>query len=136
MVTLPQAASSQAASSLAASSQIAASQVASPQVASLQAASPWVASPQISLPLVASSVGPGAPQASVGVLDSLRSAFLQAPQNPGVRRLMDELLVSRFVAAEPSSYDILRDRYEEATRYWRLHRLATIIHPRFVNHLT
>ena len=119
-----------------ASAVVASSPVASSQIAVPQVAFPRVASPQIPLPLVASAVGAVAPQSSVGVLDSLRKAFVDAPQSPAIRGLMDKLLVSRFIAAQPSSYDILRDQYEEATRYWRLHRLATVIHPRYVNHLT
>ncbi|HWJ34190.1 MAG TPA: PhnD/SsuA/transferrin family substrate-binding protein [Steroidobacteraceae bacterium] len=72
-------------------------------------------------PLVASQEG----------LDALQSAFLEAHQNASMKAMMDQLLLERFVRPEPSSYAVLRDRFEAATRYWGSHRFAGTTHPAF-----
>ena len=72
-------------------------------------------------PLVASSKG----------VDALQSAFLEAHQNASTKGLMDQLLLERFTRPDPSSYAVLRDRHEAATRYWSSHPLAGTTHPAF-----
>jgi hypothetical protein len=44
---------------------------------------------------------------------------------------MSELLIERFVLPDPASYDVLRQRFEAATRFWREHPLATVVDPAF-----
>jgi hypothetical protein len=44
---------------------------------------------------------------------------------------MAELLLERFVRPDPDTYDALRLNFETATRYWRQHPLAALIHPAF-----
>ncbi|MDB6086550.1 MAG: ABC-type transport system substrate-binding protein [Gammaproteobacteria bacterium] len=77
-------------------------------------------------PLVASPEALRAPDAL-----RLQSAFLEAHRSAANRSLMDKLLLERFTRPEPSSYAVLRDGYEAATRYWGAHRLARSIHPAF-----
>jgi ABC-type phosphate/phosphonate transport system substrate-binding protein len=72
-------------------------------------------------PLVASRPG----------LTSLQAAFLEADRIADLAPLMAELLLERFVRPDPQSYDALRLNFENATRYWREHRLAATIHPAF-----
>jgi ABC-type phosphate/phosphonate transport system substrate-binding protein len=72
-------------------------------------------------PLVASFEG----------VDALQSAFLEAHQSASIKGLMDQLLLERFTRPDPSSYAVLRDRYEAATQYWNSHRLAGTTHPAF-----
>jgi ABC-type phosphate/phosphonate transport system substrate-binding protein len=72
-------------------------------------------------PLVASCEG----------VDALQSAFLEAHQNASIMGLMDQLLLERFTRPDPSSYAVLRDRYEAAMQYWNSHRLAGTTHPAF-----
>jgi ABC-type phosphate/phosphonate transport system substrate-binding protein len=88
-------------------------------------------------PLVASTQA-----ASAGNFDALRSAFLEAHQsvaqagveaNQGAstRSVMEDLLLERFARPDPSSYAVLRERFETATRYWSSHPFAAVIHPTF-----
>jgi ABC-type phosphate/phosphonate transport system substrate-binding protein len=67
-------------------------------------------------PIVASRTG----------TDALQIAFLEAHENASIKPLMDQLLVQRFVRPEPGSYEILRQRYETACRYWIAHPLARV----------
>jgi ABC-type phosphate/phosphonate transport system substrate-binding protein len=64
-------------------------------------------------------------------LDALQSAFLEAHRNASIMTLMDRLLLRCFEQPAPSSYCVLRDRFEAATRYWGSHPLASVIHPAF-----
>jgi ABC-type phosphate/phosphonate transport system substrate-binding protein len=72
-------------------------------------------------PLVASTPG----------LARLQAAFLEADRIPATAPLMAELLLERFVRPNPDTYDALRLNFETATRYWRQHPLAALIHPAF-----
>jgi ABC-type phosphate/phosphonate transport system substrate-binding protein len=72
-------------------------------------------------PLVSSAPG----------LSRLQAAFLEADQIPDAAPLMAELLLERFVRPDPASYDALRLNFESASRYWREHALASVIHPAF-----
>jgi ABC-type phosphate/phosphonate transport system substrate-binding protein len=80
-------------------------------------------------PIPAFVASPGA--LSPGGLESLRSAFLQAHENPLTRELMGRLLLQRFEHPLAASYDVLRDNFEAANRYWSAHPLATIADPAF-----
>jgi ABC-type phosphate/phosphonate transport system substrate-binding protein len=64
-------------------------------------------------------------------LESLTAAFIQADERPATRELMSELLIERFVLPEAASYDVLRQRFEAVTRFWREHPLASAVHPAF-----
>ncbi len=44
---------------------------------------------------------------------------------------MRRLLLERFVRPDPDAYDALRLNFEAASRYWREHPLAALIHPAF-----
>ena len=72
-------------------------------------------------PLVAATPG----------LAKLQAAFLEADRIPATAPLMAELLLERFVRPDPDTYDALRLNFETATRYWRQHPLAALIHPTF-----
>jgi hypothetical protein len=69
--------------------------------------------------------------ASMAGLGKLQTAFLEADRFPDTEPLMAELLLERFVRADPDTYDALRLNFETATRYWRQHALAAVIHPAF-----
>ena len=73
-------------------------------------------------PLVASRAG----------LENLRAAFLEAHEISTIQPLMADLLLQRFVRADPSSYDALRSKYETALQYWRERPLAASVHPAFL----
>jgi ABC-type phosphate/phosphonate transport system substrate-binding protein len=83
-------------------------------------------------PLVAST-----PVASKANLDALQSAFLEAHRSVGAhqsgsaRSVMGDLLLERFTLPDPSSYAVLRDRFEAAARYWAEHPFAKVTHPAF-----
>jgi ABC-type phosphate/phosphonate transport system substrate-binding protein len=77
-------------------------------------------------PLVASTV-----LASTGELDALQSAFLEAHQSASMKTAMDDLSLERFIRPDPSSYAVLRERFETAARYWSSHPFAAVIHPAF-----
>lgn len=77
-------------------------------------------------PLVASTL-----LASTGELDALQSAFLEAHQSASMKTAMDDLLLERFTRPGPSSYAVLRERFEAAARYWSSHPFAAVIHPAF-----
>jgi ABC-type phosphate/phosphonate transport system substrate-binding protein len=68
---------------------------------------------------------------SIAGLPELRAAFLEADRNPTAAPLMAELLLERFVRPDPESYDALRLNFETASRYWREHALAAVVHPAF-----
>jgi ABC-type phosphate/phosphonate transport system substrate-binding protein len=72
-------------------------------------------------PLVASRPG----------LDSLRSAFLDAHKIASIKPLLADLLLERFVQPDPESYDALRLNFTAASEHWRLHPLASTVHPAF-----
>jgi hypothetical protein len=61
----------------------------------------------------------------------LRSAFLQAHQEPAIAGLMGELLLQRFVQPDPTAYEILRERAAAARQQWMAHRFAAVVHPAF-----
>jgi len=93
-------------------------------------------------PLVASTPATSPRAVSEGNLDALRSAFLEAHQNVGqegveanqgasMKTVMEDLLLQRFARPDPSSYAVLRERFETATRYWSSHPFAAVIHPTF-----
>ncbi|HEY4443728.1 MAG TPA: PhnD/SsuA/transferrin family substrate-binding protein [Steroidobacteraceae bacterium] len=70
--------------------------------------------------------------ASVGGLETLQAAFLEAHRIAAIVPLMADLLLERFVRPDPSSYDALRLNFATATRYWRARPLAASVHPAFV----
>jgi ABC-type phosphate/phosphonate transport system substrate-binding protein len=78
-------------------------------------------------PLVASATS-----ASEQELAALQSAFLEAHQNASRKSLMDELLLLGFARPDSNAYTVLRERFDAATAYWSLHRLAALTHPAFV----
>ncbi len=78
-------------------------------------------------PLVAS---PGV--ASSGAFAALQSAFLRAHLNLERLGLMQELLLQRFVLPDPATYDKLDAAFEDARAFWRLHPIASIVHPAFL----
>ncbi len=69
-------------------------------------------------PLVASRAGTDAL--------ALQTAFLQAHENASLKPLLEPLLLQRFVRPEPGAYEVLRQRYATARRYWGDHPLARI----------
>lgn len=77
-------------------------------------------------PLVASATA-----ASEKDLAALQSAFLEAPQSPPLKALVDELLLKGFARPDANTYAVLRERFEAAAAYWRSHRLAAHTHPAF-----
>jgi ABC-type phosphate/phosphonate transport system substrate-binding protein len=70
--------------------------------------------------------------ASIGGLEALTDAFLNAHQDPALREVMRDLLLERFVRPAPGQYDALRINFEAAVSFWREHRLAKIVHPALV----
>jgi ABC-type phosphate/phosphonate transport system substrate-binding protein len=72
-------------------------------------------------PLVASQPG----------LEALESAFLDADRHAGTQGLMAQLLLQRFVHPDAASYEVLRQSFETAMRYWRERPLAALTHPAF-----
>jgi ABC-type phosphate/phosphonate transport system substrate-binding protein len=70
--------------------------------------------------------------ASGRVAEALRSAFQEAHRDVALRGLMDPLLLQRFVLPEAASYEVLRDGFESATRYWSQHRFADSMPGAFV----
>ncbi len=78
-------------------------------------------------PLVASATA-----ASEQELAALQAAFLEAHQNASLIPLMDELLLLGFARPNSNAYAVLRERFDAATAYWSLHRLAALTHPAFV----
>jgi len=61
----------------------------------------------------------------------LTEAFLAAGSSTGTRKLLGELLLSRFVRPDPGSYAVLSRGFDAAAAYWRSRRLAERIHPAF-----
>jgi hypothetical protein len=64
-------------------------------------------------------------------LEPLQNAFLEAHRHPSTRTLMQELLLQRFEAPIASAYDVLRQEFGRARRFWRERPLAAVIHPAF-----
>jgi ABC-type phosphate/phosphonate transport system substrate-binding protein len=64
-------------------------------------------------------------------LKSLEAAFLGAHDDEMLRPLLEKLLLERFERPNPDSYDLLRNNYAAAARYWREHPLAITMHPAF-----
>jgi ABC-type phosphate/phosphonate transport system substrate-binding protein len=73
--------------------------------------------------------------ASIEGLNTLQSALLHAHEMPGIADLMNDLLLERFVRADPKSYDALRLNFETATSYWQEHHLARSTHQDFATRL-
>ncbi len=69
--------------------------------------------------------------ASSGGLEPLQNAFLEAHRRPSTRTLMQELLLQRFEAPIASVYDVLRNEWGSASRFWSERPLAAAIHPAF-----
>jgi ABC-type phosphate/phosphonate transport system substrate-binding protein len=69
--------------------------------------------------------------ASAPPTPALRSAFLDAQDDPALRPLLDALLLQRFVPARPADYAPLRQRFATALGFWRRHPLAAVTHPSF-----
>jgi ABC-type phosphate/phosphonate transport system substrate-binding protein len=69
--------------------------------------------------------------ASLPGRESLQGVLLEAHREPATQRLMSGLLLERFVHPDPASYDVLQQRFEAATQYWRQHPLAAVVHPAF-----
>jgi ABC-type phosphate/phosphonate transport system substrate-binding protein len=65
-------------------------------------------------------------------LETLASAFIAAEGNAGMRAPMKQLLLRRFVRPDPASYEVLRDNFQAAKRYWAGRPLAAVIHPAFI----
>jgi ABC-type phosphate/phosphonate transport system substrate-binding protein len=80
-------------------------------------------------PIPAFVASPGA--LSPGELGTLQATLLHAHEIPLTRELMGRLLLQRFEQPLPASYDVLRDNFEAATRYWGAHPLANVAHPAF-----
>jgi hypothetical protein len=68
---------------------------------------------------------------AIGLAGALAAAFAGAHRSAPLTALMEPLLLQRFVRPDPNSYDILRQRFEAAIRYWGIHRLAAATHPAF-----
>jgi ABC-type phosphate/phosphonate transport system substrate-binding protein len=64
-------------------------------------------------------------------LDALQAAFLGAHRSASLKSIMDKLLLQRFTRPKPSSYVVLRKRFEAAREYWGSHRFAAVTHPAF-----
>ncbi len=79
-------------------------------------------------PLVAS----GAFAAAAGEFTALQSAFLQAHLQPELHTLMQALLLQCFVLPDPAGYDNLNIAFEDSLAFWRLHAIASIVHPAFL----
>ncbi|MDB5397841.1 MAG: hypothetical protein JWM91_5347 [Rhodospirillales bacterium] len=60
--------------------------------------------------------------------ESLASAFLTAHQDPSLAAIMSDLLLTRFVEPDASSYAALPGEYQATLDFWRSHPLATDIH--------
>jgi ABC-type phosphate/phosphonate transport system substrate-binding protein len=69
--------------------------------------------------------------ASHGGLDALQRAFLEAHRSPSTKALMEPLLLQRFETPIASAYDVLRQEWLAATRFWSEHPLAAVVHPAF-----
>lgn len=63
--------------------------------------------------------------------DPLQKAFLAAHTNAASRDAMDKLLLRGFAAPDPGSYDVLRERFEVASKFWGMRSLARLTHPAF-----
>lgn len=72
-------------------------------------------------PLIASQPG----------LEALQSAFLEADRHACTQGLMAQLLLQRFAHPDAASYEVLRECFEAATRYWQERPLAALTHPAF-----
>jgi ABC-type phosphate/phosphonate transport system substrate-binding protein len=80
-------------------------------------------------PLVASA---GAFTDSAAQFSALQTAFLQAHLEPGLRALMQALLLERFELPDPATYEQLNVDYEKSLAFWRQHAIASIVHPAFL----
>jgi ABC-type phosphate/phosphonate transport system substrate-binding protein len=69
--------------------------------------------------------------ASQPVAASLESAFLEAHKNASMAGLMNSLQLERFARPDPSSYDVLKRRFDAAAAFWRKHPFAARVHPAF-----
>jgi ABC-type phosphate/phosphonate transport system substrate-binding protein len=63
--------------------------------------------------------------------DPLQKAFLAAHEHAASRGAMDKLLLRGFAAPEPGAYDVLRERFEVASKFWGMRPLARLTHPAF-----
>jgi ABC-type phosphate/phosphonate transport system substrate-binding protein len=70
--------------------------------------------------------------ASPGSFAALQAAFLEAHRNDALREVMQALLLERFVLPDPVAYDKLDVGFTESLAFWRLHRIASIVHPAFL----
>jgi ABC-type phosphate/phosphonate transport system substrate-binding protein len=90
-------------------------------------------------PLVASHAALRTPQARFtakgmaadGCAGRLAAVFAGAHLHAPLKALMEPLMLQRFERPDPEAYDVLRDRFEAAIRYWGAHRLAAVTHPAF-----
>lgn len=64
-------------------------------------------------------------------LDALQSAFLEADRSAAIKPIMDQLMLQRFVRPDAASYEVLRERFQAARRYWSERPLAALVHPAF-----
>jgi ABC-type phosphate/phosphonate transport system substrate-binding protein len=70
--------------------------------------------------------------ASPGADGALQAAFLQAHRTPKLQALMQALLLERFVLPDPAAYDKLSAAFEDSLAFWRLHPIASRVHPAFI----
>jgi ABC-type phosphate/phosphonate transport system substrate-binding protein len=61
----------------------------------------------------------------------LQNAFLAAHTNAASRGTVEKLLLRGFAAPDAGSYDVLRERYEVASKFWAMRPLARLTHPAF-----
>ncbi len=69
---------------------------------------------------------------SAGPLNALQAAFLEAHLEPGLRVLMQALLLERFVLPGAATYEQLNVDFEESLAFWRMQAIASIVHPAFL----
>jgi ABC-type phosphate/phosphonate transport system substrate-binding protein len=62
---------------------------------------------------------------------SLESEFLKAHNEASLKALMEDLQLDRFVRVDAASYDVLQQRFEAASGFWREHPFASVVHPAF-----
>jgi hypothetical protein len=69
---------------------------------------------------------------SGGSFAALQAAFLDAHTHPEVLRIMQSLLLERFVQPRSGVYEPLRTSFEQSLDFWHEHALASIVHPAFL----
>jgi ABC-type phosphate/phosphonate transport system substrate-binding protein len=70
--------------------------------------------------------------ASQAPAPGLQKAFAEAADDAHCRSLLSDLLLEGFVQPQPGAYDALALNFATSCRFWRLHALASVVHPAFV----